>query len=571
MFKSILTLLITAMLMPSLSAFAGDPEAYVVLNNGTLTFKYDDQRPESGAYGMNTASSHPMWVDKNSQVSKVVFDASFAGYEPISCKEWFSGCQNLTTIEGIANLKTNKVTSMFEMFRDCNKLTSIDLSRFNTANVGNMEGMFRSCSSLTILDLAQFNTATVSNMKSMFQGCSKLETILISGAWSDKNVEHSEDMFDGCLATSLTQDTREAYVVFSNGTLTFKYDNNKPDGAYSLNTPSANAPWNTRLSSTTTVVFDDSFRNYKPKTCIHWFNGGSNITQIIGMSENLNTEAVTQTANMFKGCSQLTSIDLSRFNTENVDRMDFMFQSCSSLAVLNLTTFNTAKVNTMQSMFDGCSNLKTIFVSDNWITIKVDHSESMFRDCNNLKGYKGTTYNSANVDKAYAQIDKGTTDPGYLSIKLISIAITTQPITTQVEKGKALDLTGIAVLAKYADGTESSVNIDDIVIEGFDNATLGAQTVTLNYGGFTTTLQVTVVDPSTPVAATISNTNTKVWSNNHTIFIETQPDTKYTVVDINGRLITTSTTKSTREEIQVNYNGIAVVIINGSSFKVYVQ
>ncbi len=77
---------------------------------------------------------------------------------------------------------------------------------------------------------------------------------------------------------------------------------------------------------------------------------------------------------------------------------------------------------------------------------------------------------------------------------------------------------------------------------------------------------------TTPVAQVANkDNNIKVWSNHRSIFIETLPNTKYTIIDINGRLITASTTKSTHEEIRVNYNGIAVVIINGSSFKVYVQ
>ena len=60
----------------------------------------------------------------------------------------------------------------------------------------------------------------------------------------------------------------------------------------------------------------------------------------------------------------------------------------------------------------------------------------------------------------------------------------------------------------------------------------------------------------------------KVWSYNGTIYIETLPDTKYTIADINGRIITTSTTKSTHDEININQSGILIVIIGNQSFKV---
>ncbi|MBQ3618290.1 MAG: T9SS type A sorting domain-containing protein, partial [Bacteroidales bacterium] len=59
----------------------------------------------------------------------------------------------------------------------------------------------------------------------------------------------------------------------------------------------------------------------------------------------------------------------------------------------------------------------------------------------------------------------------------------------------------------------------------------------------------------------------KVWAYNRTIYIETAPDTKYTIVDLQGRVITTSTTKSTHNEVQINQSGIMIVKIGNQSFK----
>ena len=47
------------------------------------------------------------------------------------------------------------------MFYDCNKLTSLNLSNFNTNNVKDMSCMFYGCSSLTSLNLFNFNTLNV--------------------------------------------------------------------------------------------------------------------------------------------------------------------------------------------------------------------------------------------------------------------------------------------------------------------------------------------------------------------------------------------------------------------------
>ena len=76
-------------------------------------------------------------------------------------------------------------------------------------------------------------------------------------------------------------------------------------------------------------------------------------------------------------------------------------------------------------------------------------------------------------------------------------------------------------------------------------------------------------NPSTPVSEITPNSGIKVWSYNHTIYIENAADTKYKIIDLQGRTITTSTVKSDREEVVVpnRNNSIAIVIINGKSFK----
>ena len=60
------------------------------------------------------------------------------------------------------------------MFYECNSLTTIDLSNFNTQNVTNMHSMFCECNSLTTIDLSNFSTQNVTNMSCMFSDCSSL-------------------------------------------------------------------------------------------------------------------------------------------------------------------------------------------------------------------------------------------------------------------------------------------------------------------------------------------------------------------------------------------------------------
>ena len=50
------------------------------------------------------------------------------------------------------------------MFNKCSKLSSLNLSDFNTDDVTNMSYMFNKCSSLTSLNLSNFNTNNVKDM-----------------------------------------------------------------------------------------------------------------------------------------------------------------------------------------------------------------------------------------------------------------------------------------------------------------------------------------------------------------------------------------------------------------------
>ena len=79
------------------------------------------------------------------------------------------------------------------------KLTSLDLSSFDTSNVTYMRWMFKCCSSLTQLDISNFDTSKVTKMYEMFNSCSKLTTIYVSNKWNVDNVTESEEMFTDCI------------------------------------------------------------------------------------------------------------------------------------------------------------------------------------------------------------------------------------------------------------------------------------------------------------------------------------------------------------------------------------
>ena len=128
---------------------------------------------------------------------------------------------------------------------------------------------------------------------------------------------------------------------------------------------------------------------------------------------SFDTSKVTNMTNMFLG-SQATTLDVSNFDTSNVTNMISMF-SYSKATTLDVSNFDTSKVINMSYMFYDFTNLKTIYVSNKFNTDKVTSSTNMFSGCTNLVGGAGTKYNSSYVDKKYARIDGGTSNPGYFT------------------------------------------------------------------------------------------------------------------------------------------------------------
>ena len=92
----------------------------------------------------------------------------------------FAGFSNVSKIVGLDHLDLSQATSTIYMFNDCENLTSLNLSSFNTANVTEMRAMFRKCRALTALDLSSFNISKVTDMSCMFADDENLVDLNIS-------------------------------------------------------------------------------------------------------------------------------------------------------------------------------------------------------------------------------------------------------------------------------------------------------------------------------------------------------------------------------------------------------
>lgn len=230
-------------------------------------------------------------------------------------------------------------------------------------------------------------------------------------------------------------------------TLTLYYDKNKQT---SDNAIYARPLWGNYVErkAIQTVVFDESFKHARPKSCDQWFYCFEGLTKIehldyLNTSEveymnsmftkctsletldlsSFNTEKVTdmqtmfegstnlRTINlpkgfigsnvtdlngMFRGCVSLTELDLSGSNAEKVKKMGSMFYGCVALSNLNLSGFKTGSLTEMRYLFSSCQSLESLDLSG-FNTENVTSMESMFSQCSSLRSLDLSSFNTSKV------------------------------------------------------------------------------------------------------------------------------------------------------------------------------
>ena len=129
------------------------------------------------------------------------------------------------------------------------------------------------------------------------------------------------------------------------------------------------------------------------------------------------TGNVTDMRYMFYHCGSLTELDVSHFDTGNVTDMRGMFEDCGNLTELDVSRFDTGNVTNMSYIFRNCQNLGAIYVGNYFVTDQITEDQAVFADCFHLKGGAGTFFDAGHIDKTYAHIDGGASDPGYFTWK----------------------------------------------------------------------------------------------------------------------------------------------------------
>lgn len=259
----------------------------------------------------------------------------------------FWGLDNLTTVQGLANLKG--ATNFASLFASDRALQSVDATNLDFSKVTAMDSMFSDCDNLvSVGDTANWQLGQVTTMARCFSADKKLRQ-LNSMNWDTANVQNMNNTFYNCTALTNLDVSKWQTTKMTNLGSTFLQA-----GITALDVSNWDTSHVTDLSST--------FQN----------------TSIAELDvSNWDTSQVTTMANTFSGCANLKTLDVSKWQTAKNTSLSYTFNGDRKLTQLDVSKWQTANVTNMASTFSGAVGVKTLAVKD-WQTTKVTTMAGMF-------------------------------------------------------------------------------------------------------------------------------------------------------------------------------------------------
>ena len=332
----------------------------------------------------------------------------------------FKDCSSLTSLT-FGNFYVGFSTNLSAMFQGCSALTSVDLSKFNTANVIDMQYMFDGCKSLASLDVSMFDTGNVLNMCNMFSGCSSLTELDLMN-FSTSNVQTMDNMFAGNSSLVwIFADSKFSTASCTRGNGMFNgcesllgainYDASKTDKNYANCSTGYFADKN--KGRNTYVRLKNRvltfYYSYYKQSGDYGLNSG---TQVPGWNGKPFTKVVFDKS--FKDQSPWTC----RW---------WFYKAYSLTSIEGIENLDVSGTRNITSMFERCNKLKVLDLS-NFYTPNLNIMNNVFKDCYSLTtiyvsdkfqiGKQGTdVFTGCDKLKGEIEFQKSKTDMSYANYK----------------------------------------------------------------------------------------------------------------------------------------------------------
>ena len=222
-------------------------------------------------------------------------------------------------------LDTSNFTNMENMFNSCTAITTLDVSGFKMSNVTSIAGMFTYVK-LTTLDLSNWNTSQMKNMGWMFYGSSIQSVGDISG-WDVSKVTAFEGMFYGCSSLSSFGDIN-------------KWDTSNSEAFCCMFQNCTSLPTTLDLSNWKTSKV----------TNLDWMFTYDNIRSLD--LSGWDTSSLTTMTNMLAACSYLTELRLGPGWGKQTNNVTLRLDECGRYSGY----LSTASLTSMLDMYDRAAN-----------------------------------------------------------------------------------------------------------------------------------------------------------------------------------------------------------------------
>ena len=376
-------------------------------------------------------------------------------------------------------------------------LYQIDLSTCSFKNVTSLNATFSNLNSLNVLKIPKDISSNCTNLNGTFYCCYRLKTLDLKG-WDTSNV------------TTMTQAFRQCQALVE-------------------------------------IIGIEDFDVSKCTTFSYMFNNCYNLKKL-DLSKWETTSDLTSIELMFSSCWEIRELDCSGFNTSNVSSFSEVFGGCNNLESLDISTWTISnKATNLSWMFGNDRKLKNLNRAKNWNTSNVKNFSNMFKDCRSLKSIDISDFDFSKAE-TIRYMFQGCGNLQYLKASLNLTAITARAnVGNFIENAwKFKDLSNITFSnCKFMPGFGYDYAIEKIVIPStvtqlgesclrdlqhckvldFTNLSVvpsisGAGDIT---NGYNTNLKIFV--PTSLYSSWIGTTN---W-NNEVIALRTFPATDYSL------------------------------------------